>query len=55
VDTESGLIVLGSQMKTIDVFGETFTAERPNGQIGIFQFPNSLVNAVTLQGVPSAS
>src|SRR5262249_22794345 len=47
-DTETQKMVLGSQMKSLDVYGDYFATELSNGRIGIHQFPNNLMRALTL-------
>jgi WD40 repeat protein len=48
-DTEAKKLVLGSQMKALDVYGDCFAMELSSGRIGIHQMPNhSLIKALTL-------
>jgi WD40 repeat protein len=47
-DTEKKALVLATQVKAMDLFGEYFSMERGNGQIGIYHLPNTLEKAITL-------
>ncbi|HWZ96319.1 MAG TPA: M48 family metalloprotease [Candidatus Dormibacteraeota bacterium] len=47
-DTEQKNLVLATQMKALDVYGDTFAVELSNGRIGIHKFPNALTKAITL-------